>query len=144
MQILNISVQNRPAKTVTSKLYPVYSEVQVGSGFALDSVSVSEAIPISEVASTYFSMQDINIVREVMYLKYDGIYSDMKSGCSLDEMIIVKDVRYLSTTIGTDSIKSGLNDIQIVVREALINYTVELHKVSTRFGDISMEIINEP
>lgn len=49
MQILNISVQNRHAKTLTSKLYPVYSEVQVGSGFTLDNVPVSEAIPISEV-----------------------------------------------------------------------------------------------
>lgn len=143
MQILNISVTNRPSKSITSLLYPIDCIEKVNTAFMLDYIQVNEAIPVWDLAASSLTLDDFRIVREVMYLS-TSIKDEVITGLTLDSFNIVKDVRYLTQTAPVEYMASGLSLNDISARDVLIRYSVEPHSITSGFGDISLEIINEP
>lgn len=124
MQILNISVTNRPSKSITSKPYVYYDLHKVSTDFKMLDVVVKTILNeswldaaietqftmndalVRDIMVSYrgkpfsiqtsFVMNDVKITKEVAYKKYNHNDLKVQTSFAMRDAVIVKEVRYLT------------------------------------------------
>ena len=129
MQLLNISVNNRPSRSVTSRPYATEfgdsvgfqvdylsgaisslptDDESVGYGVSMGSCIIRDQLvklPLQPEDVSYVpTLQGVRISYEVVYHKYDAKYDSVAYEPTLIGVQIVREVRYLSTTLTPESV----------------------------------------
>lgn len=123
MQILNISVQNRPAWSFTSMTYPVFAECSVDARVSLQNFVLSVPIPMSVPVYANAALMDFTYESGLAYLeRYMGCSSTC-STCSLQDFIYERATT--SGTTGLELYSSSACVLQdFVIHDTLIRYTL--------------------
>ena len=138
MQILNISVNNRPSKSNSSKPYSVYLSESSGYSTAITDLSLplitSESagytvsildsiireprvhLPIQESTSHTANIMSLDITREVVYKKHSIGVDEADYSASILDAQITREVKYLKLSIDTDAVdySTSIVDLQIM------------------------------
>lgn len=111
MQILNISVLNRPAKSITSRPYSVYDIDTVN--FDVDSLKATQDnIVFKEVTSYGYGIMD-GYIRDTL-VKY-AYKSTVDYGYAISDVRLTRDVVYSEYQMGRETVDYGygVSDVRL-------------------------------
>ena len=139
MQILNISVQNRPSRSVTSRPYAVELLESVDYSTAFNKVNLFN-INFLETAATSVGMldgyirdllvrykyredvgssitiSDVQLTHDVVYTKYRMDKVVLDNSVSINDVHITREVRYITTKLDREDCSQiiTLSDVRLV------------------------------
>lgn len=143
MQILNISVQNRPNKSLTSRPYAMYiMEVMQGS-IDIDDVVVNMPYELSEYMSSKFDFDDMQYIKEVTYRTLTVPQEFMTSTVDFDDINILKEDTYTTYEVGYDSMESSINVADPVIRVALVTRKIDVGLMWSNFTVDDIQILED-
>lgn len=143
MQILNISVQNRPARTVTSRPYALFHMEAIDTTFSFDDIVVNAPIEVFESMSASFDVSDMQYIKEVTYRTLTAPQVPMFSSMEHGDVHILEDVTYTNLNVDYEDLTSAVDIDDPVIRIALFTRTTEPLYVWSSFTLDDIEILED-
>jgi|GEM_PF-7134382 len=144
MQILNISVLNRPARYLTTKTYPLYFTEEVGTSFALSSAEqrtvMNETAAETENVETSVTLISA-FVREVMNSSAADPES-MSTSFGVIGATVEANNPYHKTTILPEKIKTLFILAAATQKDVLVKNAMQPEKIKTSFALVGAQITN--
>lgn len=134
MQILNISVQNRPSKTLTGRPYVFELIGSTSTTAVVDAIMDVSPYRIKEATLTTATLDEIYRRELLVSIKVDP--AKVSTSAVLDEIKITKQVAYIQYSVGMDRFQTTavLDEIvltQYVKPPTIIKYDIGILKVAT-------------
>lgn len=143
MQILNISVNNRPSKSLTSQPYATYIMESMRGFIDVEDVVVNMPYELSEYMSSKFDFDDMQYIKEVVYRNLAVHREIMASTVDFDDINILKDVTYTTYKVGYDAMESSINVTDPVIRVALVTRKIDVGLMWSNFTVDDIQILED-